>query len=745
MALSLTVYRLMQACLFKSCSTIRPWLVRLLIIFITGIISALLPVAISAQEKAVKLSEDQLNEFHMIPFFDLEGWKYTNSFDGDWLDSDYDDEHWESINFKDFSLLERNESKIEAWFRIKITIDSSLSQQHLSLIAGTLSALELYLNGELIRQYGIPHPDPKIFKSHDPTFRLGDPVHLKVGEVYTIGIYFVDHYSYLIAKYTNRQINPTPIIFIKTHHHNEVLLKNDNMSIVYFWLGPLLLLSGLFWLMYFQNKDEKTVFLVAIFTTSLTILCWSINIGTQNSTGVLTTFTFRFLSVASSSVAVAIIPLIIDKLLTNKISKGYRYLFWFLLVTNCLGFLLLKSNAWLQLGLAVLVIITSIHLSIKRRAYIKTLQWVILSGMLFTILCIVIFLIISIYSVGAFIHETVVTGIYLSMPISMLIYFTIRFKNNLNAARSNAARVIQLSGEKEKLIEAQKSELEQQVKSRTEELEQSLENLKATQAQLVQQEKLASLGQLTAGIAHEIKNPLNFVNNFSEVSIELIEEALEEIEQIEKNDHTEETAAILADVKANLLKIHEHGSRADSIVRSMLEHSRGGSGQMEPTDIKALMKEYVNLAFHGMRAGKHPINLDIQMDIDETVGTVPLISEDFSRVVINLCNNAFDAMRSKVNDSKTDPGYLPTLTLRIKQDKQGVTITFEDNGPGIPSEILNNILQPFFTTKKGTEGTGLGLSITNDIVKAHGGKLTVYNRPDQSGAAFNIFLPYSNK
>lgn len=295
------------------------------------------------------------------------------------------------------------------------------------------------------------------------------------------------------------------------------------------------------------------------------------------------------------------------------------------------------------------------------------------------------------------------------------------------------------------LLEETIEELEQKRKAVEESnlaLEKSLEDLKAAQDQLVQQEKLASLGQLTAGIAHEIKNPLNFVNNFSEVSIELIEEALDEIRKIEKNDYAEEAEELLNFIKSNLAKIHEHGTRANGIVTSMLQHSRGGSGKMEPIDIKALMKEYVNLAFHGMRAGKNPINLNVQMDIDESVGKVSLISEDFSRVVINLCNNAFDAMRSKVLDvSDSDPAYLPTLTLRIKQGKQGVNITFEDNGPGIPHEILDNILQPFYTTKKGTDGTGLGLSITNDIVKAHGGKLTVYNLPNQGGAAFSIFLP----
>jgi len=278
----------------------------------------------------------------------------------------------------------------------------------------------------------------------------------------------------------------------------------------------------------------------------------------------------------------------------------------------------------------------------------------------------------------------------------------------------------------------------------------ALTDLEAAQEQLVQQEKLASLGQLTAGIAHEIKNPLNFVNNFSEVSDEMIAEL---IEALNKGD-IEESLALSKDIGANLKKIHEHGSRANGIVQSMLMHSRGGSGKMEPTDLNALIKEYVNLAFHGMRASKEPVNVDIDLQLHERVGEVSLIAEDFSRVILNLCNNAFDAMRSKLTDDGrpetvaevtedggrgTAASYHPKLTVRTRSENGSVIIKIEDNGPGIPDEIKDKILQPFFTTKKGTQGTGLGLSITNDIIKAHGGRMDVKSSPGK-GTTFTIHL-----
>jgi signal transduction histidine kinase len=277
------------------------------------------------------------------------------------------------------------------------------------------------------------------------------------------------------------------------------------------------------------------------------------------------------------------------------------------------------------------------------------------------------------------------------------------------------------------------------------EIEKAYENLKAAQDQLVQQEKLASLGQLTAGIAHEIKNPLNFVNNFSDLSIELIEEAREEVKEMLTTD-SHQLSAILDDIEANLKKILEHGTRADGIVKSMLQHSRGGSGEMEPTDLNALIEEYANLAFHGMRAGKDPINVDIRLDLDDKIEEVPLISEDFSRVVLNLCNNAFDAMREKLTaesrqlSENPDESYGPQLMIKTFKKDSNITIEIQDNGPGIPDDIKDKILQPFFTTKKGTAGTGLGLSITNDIIKAHGGSLEISSNAN-IGSIFSIQLP----
>jgi len=284
-----------------------------------------------------------------------------------------------------------------------------------------------------------------------------------------------------------------------------------------------------------------------------------------------------------------------------------------------------------------------------------------------------------------------------------------------------------------------------------EQLRNAMTELKSTQEQLVQQEKLASLGQLTAGIAHEIKNPLNFVNNFSDLSFELAEEVEELMTKVESAELREEMSMLISDIKSNLKKIHEHGTRTDGIVKSMLQHSRGGSGKMEPTDLNALIKEFANLAFHGMRAGKNPINVDIKFNLDESVGEILLIREDFSRVLLNLINNAFDAMREKMTgDGRPTTGdklqnseeYRPTLMISTLLSEKNVVVEVGDNGLGIPDSIKEKILQPFFTTKKGTEGTGLGLSITRDIIEAHGG--TIDFNSSEEGTRFLVTLNSNN-
>jgi signal transduction histidine kinase len=282
------------------------------------------------------------------------------------------------------------------------------------------------------------------------------------------------------------------------------------------------------------------------------------------------------------------------------------------------------------------------------------------------------------------------------------------------------------------LLQTQKQETDHQ-RSKA---EQALHKLKATQTQLIQSEKMASLGELTAGIAHEIQNPLNFVNNFSELNTELFEELKQEID---KGD-LEEAKAIVQDLKENEQKIMLHGKRADMIVKSMLQHSRTSSGEKQATDLNTLADEYLRLAYHGLRAKEKDFNAEFLLEADPQIGKVEVVPQEIGRVLLNLFNNAFYATQQK--KAQLNGQYQPQVTVTTKATVDKVEIRVRDNGTGIPESVQQKIFQPFFTTKPTGEGTGLGLSLSYDIIsKGHGGELNVESKEGEF-TEFIITLPH---
>jgi two-component system NtrC family sensor kinase len=309
-------------------------------------------------------------------------------------------------------------------------------------------------------------------------------------------------------------------------------------------------------------------------------------------------------------------------------------------------------------------------------------------------------------------RQLILTISLIIVAIVFLLLYYLQYRNNKQKQKANL------------LLQAEKTKVEE-----------ALTNLKTTQTQLVQSEKMASLGELTAGIAHEIQNPLNFINNFSEINKELIAE----IKSKKSTLNTEQLDDLLDDIARNEEKINHHGKRADSIVKGMLQHSRKSDGKKEATDINALVDEYLRLSYHGLRAKDKSFNASFHTDLDDTIGKVPVVPQDIGRVILNLLNNAFYAVNEK---KKQEPvNFNPSVNVSTRKTGDAITITVSDNGPGIPPHIAEKIFQPFFTTKPAGQGTGLGLSMSYDIItKGHDGKLTVGSEPGK-GSSFIIELP----
>jgi two-component system, NtrC family, sensor kinase len=300
--------------------------------------------------------------------------------------------------------------------------------------------------------------------------------------------------------------------------------------------------------------------------------------------------------------------------------------------------------------------------------------------------------------------------------------------------------------EQKKIVEEAKNEIaknmfeldkqKQVIEIKNRVLNETMTNLKETQSQLIQSEKMASLGELTAGIAHEIQNPLNFVNNFSDINTELIEEMKA---AIDKGD-LEEAKDLASDISSNEQKINFHGKRADGIVKGMLQHSRSSNNIKEQVNINVLADEYLRLAYHGLRAKDKSFNATMKTNYDENIGSITAVPQDIGRALLNLITNAFYAVNERRQQAQPDNHYEPTVIISTKKTDDKVEVKVKDNGNGILPKVLDKIFQPFFTTKPTGQGTGLGLSLCYDIIKAHGGELKVETQ-EGVGTTFIVLLP----
>jgi len=499
------------------------------------------------------------------------------------------------------------------------------------------------------------------------------------------------------------------------------------------WLTVNVTLCLLFWLLAFQNRAEKNLLFIAITTTLLTVLIFCEVYSDPDSS----LFVYRFAALALPIVrALAMISVI---LLMLRIFK--RKITFLLKIASSALFIGGIMQSFFHTSVIIifqdsLILLIYAYYIITSWKILKGAQWAIVAGVLLAVSFGVLLAASS--SLNLEINDSLLflytSGLFLSTPLSLLIYVAIRFREIIKEVQQNAKQVVQLSEEKKEQAIRQQKILQEEVNRQTAEIRTTLDNLKTTQSQLIQSEKMASLGELTAGIAHEIQNPLNFVNNFSEVSNELLDEMKTKLD----DGNTEEAKSLADDVKQNLEKILHHGKRADAIVKGMLQHSRSSSGQKESTDINTLADEYLRLAYHGLRAKDKSFNAAMKTDYDESIGLIKVMPQDMGRVILNLITNAFYAVTER---KKLQPeGYEPVVAVATKKLNDRIEVSVKDNGTGIPQKVLDKIFQPFFTTKPTGQGTGLGLSLSYDIVKAHNGELKLETREGE-GTTFIISIP----
>ncbi len=641
----------------------------------------------NAQDSTILISPGMLSKTsHSIILSNLNGWFFKKGNDTAWAEKSIDIKGWKKLMPARLSanLADKN-GRLECWFRIKIKIDPSYKNELFGLKAGTWAASDFYIDGKLISSQGNTGANGKPYHEYNPYANLPEPVNFKAGNEYTIAVHVVDYItSFPPHLLKSEYLGSGFLIRLTASGYNKYfVLKGVKEVEQYYtlWVSICTIASLLLWLIYFLNPFEKNLLLIALCSTFIAAaeFCqYSAGTDVRMSFNDYVIYNFLF-NVLADAVCV-LIPVMLVRVFNRRISKGLI----FFLITFFIAFIItffLPDDIGNTISMFLLTIIfgVGIYYIIFSWKNLHGAQWAIVTGILASIgWSIADLFVTTLKPQNSTIFYLLITGYSLSFPLSLLVYVAMRFREIINEVKVNAQEVIHLSEEKRMQALNQQKILEEEVAKQTSELRTALSELKSTQSQLIQSEKMASLGELTAGIAHEIQNPLNFVNNFSEVNVDLANDMNSE------ND-IEEIKAIANDIKQNSEKVLFHGKRADAIVKGMLQHSRKSSGTKEPTDINALCDEYLRLSYHGLRAKEKSFNADFKTDFDESIGKINVVPQDIGRVLLNLFNNAFYAVSKKQKTAAEN--YKPLVTIATKSPstlKKGwVEVIVSDNGNGI--------------------------------------------------------------
>ncbi len=695
-----------------------------------------------AQDNSEPLYVSELKSFHHNIVDSL--WRYHSGDNIEWTYTNFNDSDWQIVNTQD--LLDVSGKPIstwngKGWFRKWIVLPDSLIGSTLAILMGHIGISEIYFDGKLIKQYGTQNGNTtseKPFVPHQPFFIKVDSQSRHLLVVHFIGDQITD-YSGIIAFPGFRLLVSSPAaaeLGLKKPFQTRIISLSFMVAFFLF-----------FCFVYAFYPKRIASLLAALFLAAFSIIFLSILIGESSTDGSMVRYAVYWWVAALSVVGGLNLLFTYAAYYGKLISRS-----WLIVALMFVNIIVVLK------GILSVFTITSVIFQIEIFRIIilglknkKTGFWILAIGNLIVFFGsnLVIFNRLNLFPpYPTTLHTLLSLATDLNLPLFLALHLAWEFGSANRDLRVQLVQVNKLSleniskeQEKQQILASQNESLEIQVKERTVELtsqknalQTTLENLKETQSLLIQSEKMASLGEMTAGIAHEIQNPLNFVNNFSEVNTELIDELQTEL----KSGKTDEAYTISHDIKENEQKINHHGKRAEAIVKSMLLHSQSSARNKEATDINALADEYLRLAYHGLRAKEKSFNVILATDYDKSIGSINIIPQDIGRVLLNLFNNSFYALNEKIK--QRIEGYDPIIHISTKNLKSKIEIRVKDNGIGIPQKILDKIFQPFFTNKPTGQGTGLGLSLSYDIIKAHGGEIRVEST-DGEGSLFIIQIP----
>ena len=714
----------------------------------------------ASQDLTEKAYRGELLRWNRFPLDSL--WQFNPATDTDIAKLSVNNEDWQIVNTEFLPNANGQPAnwKGTGWFRKKFDVPDVWRGKPVALRMGHFGASKIFIDGKMITQYGVvanTAENEKVYVPANPVI-----IQLDSQSSHTIIVHYSNQHantSNYPIKFTGFRLLFAPTDIAAQRGVTEVPTLQISISI-------LLIFTVFFLFVYLFDVKRLASLLTALMLLNFCcVLAGTYFHPTLQELNRLD-WSVAFVQITSSWTNCFQILVLYALYYDGKITRRG----WLIVCLMALYVFIFLAQASFSLyssviiGLFLLFEVYRILISgiLKK----KTGFWILLTGSL-------------IQNIGFFVFVVDVFGLFpimtktqeillmvfpqMGIPLTYALHLAWEFGKANRDLRLQLVQVQELSKttlrqeqEKQEILTQQKDKLENMVTERTMELSQqkealqnTLTDLKSTQKQLIQSEKMASLGELTAGIAHEIQNPLNFVNNFSEVNKEMLEELkAERLKPVAERDEQTESE-IIEDVIANSEKINHHGKRADAIVKGMLQHSRTSNSLKEPTDINKLADEYLRLSYHGLRAKDKSFNATLKTDFDETIGSINIIPQDIGRVLLNLYNNAFYAVAEKKKGSPQSASgggadasqnfYEPMVSVSIKKIGNSVEISVTDNGNGIPQKVVDKIFQPFFTTKPTGQGTGLGLSLSYDIVKAHGGEIKVTTKEGE-GATFIIHL-----
>ena len=680
------------------------------------------------------------------------GWRYHVGDNPAWARPDFDDRAWDTLSpTRPRRGLPPALGTGISWLRLRFELGDSLRQRALLLLTNSYGAWELYVDGQLVRRNGIVHPDPTRVQPNPNTH---EPLELPGAghATHVLAVRFAPWQYPLLQK----NINETPLFNASLQSGTQLRKATAELAAVRTILIVVGGVAGLLMLLhlafFYYNPARRANLYFAFYTGALSLGALVIYFGpalhfsspVELLAFVLAPYLLMWLSSLWAARALyALFGFRPGWLYAGLcVSGGALLAYCFQSLMNSTG-----QSSFVAFLLAI-VLATAEQLRLTGRALRQRQGGAAIIGVGFAVTLLVVLGMVALTASGTTLSpmglNLAFLFIFLPPALAISLFLAREFARDAELLQVKLGEVERLSAQtiaqeqdKQALLAAQNDTLETQVTQRTGELQRSLAELRATQAQLIQKEKMASLGELTAGIAHEIQNPLNFVNNFSEVSSELLAELAEEQARPERDAGLE--AELVGDLRQNMAKITQHGQRAAGIVKGMLEHSRSSTGERAPTDLNRLCDEYLRLAYQGLRAKDKSFNATLTTDFAPGLPLVSAVGADVGRVLLNLFGNAFYAVQKRQQTGEA--GYQPTVRVATQQAGGQVEIRVSDNGTGIPAAVQGKIFQPFFTTKPTGEGTGLGLSLSYDIIaKAHGGTLTVESQEGE-GTEFLISLP----